>query len=329
MTVTIYINKSCYCGPYLDRNKIEKLPLVMGPDSLNKAMKDLIQSFLDSAKDLATVISAIREGNGHSDVYVHFGDAKFAVTLPHLTKYGTFWNYFNQFGRKIKCCPNFVTERALAKACDKCLSIQETQLTQCKTLANISQTSSVPNSSPCGTKLGSPNYIPTNSAKETNTANSNFCHTITSASKLNTTSQNPHKNFPISSTLTNTFPPKVKKKRISIRGGDSISPIVPNTLYQTSPGLPKVRKIHQANMVTQTSQTTDIVQSRPTSNGEPSKVTRPNQDLASSLKKKINGGKRPVPSDPYKWNIEDVINYLNAADPTLNVHADVFRKHVS
>ena len=38
---------------------------------------------------------------------------------------------------------------------------------------------------------------------------------------------------------------------------------------------------------------------------------------------------RSLPIDPAEWSIDDVMRYLSSIDSALNVHAQLFHKHVS
>jgi hypothetical protein len=38
---------------------------------------------------------------------------------------------------------------------------------------------------------------------------------------------------------------------------------------------------------------------------------------------------RQLPNEIIEWTVDDVIYYISSIDPTMNSHADLFKKHVS
>lgn len=298
----------------------------MGPECLDKAMKDLIQSFLDSAKNLRPVVGAIKEGNGHSEVYANSGNTRVVLTLPHLTGLNHFWSYYYQFAQGIKCCPNFVTDQPLTKTCDRCSGQLTSSSSPGKNLASNSQINRYPNvSSPKTSKSVTPSVVPTCTAALAAETNKNFSQSVMAIPKIASSPHNSSKFLPTSTSTPSSSSavlPKFKKKRVP----DPVSPITSSTISLTPA---KVGRIQPNDAVTRTQKTNKVVQPRVTSNGGPSRTSQLNQISPSSSNNSINGSKPFIPQDPYGWTIEDVIRYLNMTDPCLSIHADVFRKHVS
>lgn len=60
--MTVFVNSSCWCGPYLDPRKLTQLPLQFGPGTINRVLRDCVQSLVDSALDQKQIFGMLRQG---------------------------------------------------------------------------------------------------------------------------------------------------------------------------------------------------------------------------------------------------------------------------
>ncbi|RWS04514.1 polycomb protein Scm-like isoform X1 [Dinothrombium tinctorium] len=119
--VSLFVNHECDCGPYLNSKMLTKFPDCFN-GSLNKTLKDLVQTILDCSNDVKTVYSKLKGGNGHMVVIADVGDKKCALKMPHLNRVSGFWNYLTTLKEDLKCCPNFFSNAPSKEACSRCKS---------------------------------------------------------------------------------------------------------------------------------------------------------------------------------------------------------------
>ena len=116
----------CKIGPYLDANKVKKLPPTFGPGSLNITLRDTIQGCVDSVKSseddkhLKEVFKFLKGGNGQKVVKAFFDNKYNIRKMPHLNRESTFWSYVETFLHDLKCCPNLMSDKKLETICDNC-----------------------------------------------------------------------------------------------------------------------------------------------------------------------------------------------------------------
>lgn len=78
----------------------------------------------------------------------------------------------------------------------------------------------------------------------------------------------------------------------------------------------------------------DITQSGPESNTAMSdlelhRATSTTANVLETSPQLVPASPRSLPIDPAEWSIDDVMRYLSSVDSALNVHAQLFHKHVS
>ena len=59
------------------------------------------------------------------------------------------------------------------------------------------------------------------------------------------------------------------------------------------------------------------------------RATSTTTNIQEMSPKAIPTSPRSLPIDPAEWSIDDVMQYLSSVDSALNVHAQLFHKHVS
>nr|CAD7266469.1 unnamed protein product [Timema shepardi] len=70
-SVTIHVNQGCQCGPYLDPRKVKKLPPQFQSESLNWIVKESVQSLVNAATNQRHIFGMLRQGDGK--VYITAG----------------------------------------------------------------------------------------------------------------------------------------------------------------------------------------------------------------------------------------------------------------
>lgn len=62
--VCAYINHGCTIGPYLNPRRIAGLPVKYGPGSMNRVLREAVQTFIDCAENEKSVFSLLKQGDG-------------------------------------------------------------------------------------------------------------------------------------------------------------------------------------------------------------------------------------------------------------------------
>ncbi|KAL0276404.1 UNVERIFIED_CONTAM: hypothetical protein PYX00_003990 [Menopon gallinae] len=95
-SVSITVNNSCYCGPYLDPRKVAELPSQFGPGSLNK-------------------------GEGKVLISVSFDSKNIMIKLPQIKTSEELWSFMEILLEELLCCENFFSKMPLDSVCLNCL----------------------------------------------------------------------------------------------------------------------------------------------------------------------------------------------------------------
>lgn len=315
LVVTAHLNKSCNLGPHLDPMKIAALKSSYGPAALDTVMKTLLQLLVSATRtqnDKAIVFRAIKEGTGAQYVSTNVKDAQYRIKLPHFSKNNTFWSYFKQFAEDIKCCPKLVTSTPMEGICDMCSTM--TKLTNVPNASNrviSSSSSSLQSHTSTGT-VNSP-YV----------RHSYHSNSTTSQSNSKTSSNDQPQGFtpPFTSTPSSLGSQTSKK---------SICPQNSGTGQIQPKKIPIVKRKRSDDMNDPPPKIGPASKVKMETNGNLSRNPKLSNESSSTS---INGGKAKnslvTTSDPTNWNTEDVINHLISIDPALQIHADMFRSHVS
>ncbi|KAF8784277.1 polycomb protein Scm-like [Argiope bruennichi] len=121
-SVCAYINHGCTCGPYLNPRRISRLPVKYGPGSLNRVLREAVQTFIDCAENEKNVFSLLKQGEGKVIITANFESKTHTCRLPPVEKVSTFWNYLEGLFDDLMCCENFYTSQPLESGCTKCAS---------------------------------------------------------------------------------------------------------------------------------------------------------------------------------------------------------------
>ncbi|GBL82389.1 Polycomb protein SCMH1 [Araneus ventricosus] len=121
-SVCAYINHGCTCGPYLNPRRISRLPVKYGPGSLNRVLREAVQTFIDCAENEKNVFSLLKQGEGKVIITANFDGKMHTCRLPPVEKVSSFWNYLEGLFDDLMCCENFYTSQPLESGCTKCAS---------------------------------------------------------------------------------------------------------------------------------------------------------------------------------------------------------------
>lgn len=119
--ITVYINNTCFGGPHLVPEMLQKLPKQFGPGTLNKTMQDVIQMLLNCSKDRRYTFGLLRPGNGSFIVTGSVAGQKVRMTLPHFNRGVAFWNYLLNVLGGLDCCVNFISSSESQSKCTSCV----------------------------------------------------------------------------------------------------------------------------------------------------------------------------------------------------------------
>jgi hypothetical protein len=64
IAVCVFVNHGCTCGPYLDPRKVANLPMVFNGKSINRVLRECVQSLVDAALDQKQIFGLLRQGEG-------------------------------------------------------------------------------------------------------------------------------------------------------------------------------------------------------------------------------------------------------------------------
>jgi len=64
VTVCVFVNRGCDCGPVLNSRLISQLPSQFGPGSIRRVLRAAVQACVDCSPDQSTIYNLLREGTG-------------------------------------------------------------------------------------------------------------------------------------------------------------------------------------------------------------------------------------------------------------------------
>ncbi|XP_014247076.1 polycomb protein SCMH1 [Cimex lectularius] len=118
-SVSIFVNITCWCGPYLDPRKLSEFPSQFGPGLINKVARECIQNLIDSALDQKQVFNMLREGNGKIIITASFDNKSVSCQLAPINKESEMWSTINLLCEELLCCANFLSPSPNSQ-CQKC-----------------------------------------------------------------------------------------------------------------------------------------------------------------------------------------------------------------
>ncbi|GFW59788.1 polycomb protein SCMH1 [Trichonephila clavipes] len=120
-SVIAYVNHGCTCGPYLNPKRTSRLPGKYGPGSLNRVLREAVQTFIDCAESEKSVFLLLKQGDGKVIITANFDGKTHTCRLPPVEKVSSFWNYLESVFDDLMCCENFYTSQPLEGGCTKCV----------------------------------------------------------------------------------------------------------------------------------------------------------------------------------------------------------------
>ncbi|XP_015925677.1 polycomb protein SCMH1 isoform X2 [Parasteatoda tepidariorum] len=85
-TACAYINHDCTCGPYLSPRRVANLPVKYGPGSLNRVLREAVQTFIDCSENEKSVFSLLKQGEGKVIITVSEDNMVISGENPRLEK---------------------------------------------------------------------------------------------------------------------------------------------------------------------------------------------------------------------------------------------------
>lgn len=119
ITVTLYVNHKCYCGPYFDFRKVKAMPVQFGTGPMTNVARDIFQAFLMAAMNPRQMLSLLRNGEGET-INLSMGTLKkpAAVRLPVFLEEEDFYTYIRQQLEDLRACEYMLVRRK--EPCSKC-----------------------------------------------------------------------------------------------------------------------------------------------------------------------------------------------------------------
>ncbi|XP_066998695.1 polycomb protein Scm isoform X2 [Anabrus simplex] len=119
-SICVFVNHGCNCGPYLDPRKVSELPMVYTAKSINRILRECVQSLVDAALDQKQIFGLLRQGEGRVIITAAFDSKSVDVRLPLIEKTADLWGFLEILFEELMCCENFYTSRPLVGVCTKC-----------------------------------------------------------------------------------------------------------------------------------------------------------------------------------------------------------------
>ena len=123
ITVTIYVNHNCACGPYFDPRKVKAMPAQFGSGSILSIARDIFQTFLMAAMSPRQMLSLIKRGEGEL-ITLNLDSKSTTVRLPIFLEEDDFYVYVRRQLEDLCACEHMLFKRK--EACTKC-PIQQPQ----------------------------------------------------------------------------------------------------------------------------------------------------------------------------------------------------------
>ncbi|VDK28078.1 unnamed protein product [Anisakis simplex] len=60
--MTVYVNRTCRCGPLLDPSKVKNLPDQFGPGRIHHVLREVVQHIVNAASQTASVFGRLDPG---------------------------------------------------------------------------------------------------------------------------------------------------------------------------------------------------------------------------------------------------------------------------
>lgn len=134
-TLSVFVNSTCNCGPYLDPRKVNDLPCQYGPASLNRILRLSVQSLVDAALDQKQIFGVIRQGEGKVLISANYDNKSVMIRLPVIKKIDELWSFLEILLEELLCCENFYSKGSIEGGCTKCLKQEKVETTTPSTMA--------------------------------------------------------------------------------------------------------------------------------------------------------------------------------------------------
>lgn len=133
ITVTIYVNHSCTCGPYFDPRKVKAMPAQFGTGPILNVTRDIFQAFLMAAMSPRQMLSLLKRGEGES-ISLILESKPTSVRLPIFMEEEDFYVYIRRQLEDLCACENMLFRRK--ETCNKCPNTQQPQSTNSEEVVN-------------------------------------------------------------------------------------------------------------------------------------------------------------------------------------------------
>lgn len=134
ITVTIYVNHNCTCGPYFDPRKVKAMPAQFGTGPILNVTRDIFQAFLMAAMSPRQMLSLLKRGEGES-ISLILESKPTSVRLPIFMEEEDFYIYIRRQLEDLCACEHLLFRRK--EACNKCPNTQQPQSTNSEETVNI------------------------------------------------------------------------------------------------------------------------------------------------------------------------------------------------
>ncbi|XP_057307411.1 polycomb protein Scm-like isoform X2 [Hydractinia symbiolongicarpus] len=119
--VEVFINRDCYCGPYLEAQKLFALPKVYR-GNIVKVLKNVLEDTIKCASDSKTVFGFLKPGRGNCVITAACDGVTYQCCLNNIDRVSKFWTVLEQFSDNLRCCQNLFSSTKFFSACSRCVS---------------------------------------------------------------------------------------------------------------------------------------------------------------------------------------------------------------
>ncbi|XP_053397453.1 sex comb on midleg-like protein 2 isoform X1 [Mercenaria mercenaria] len=118
--VCVYVNHGCYCGPYLNQQKVMRLPSQYGPAVITRVLYDILKGCLESAITEKDVFTLIPEGHGRVVISATHGHKSLTKRVIAVENDTQLWDLLDKLTDDMGCCEDLFAASPLNNVCQKC-----------------------------------------------------------------------------------------------------------------------------------------------------------------------------------------------------------------
>ncbi|XP_066924748.1 polycomb protein Scm-like isoform X1 [Clytia hemisphaerica] len=118
-SVEVFLNLECYCGPYIELNKLKSMQRIYNGNMVT-VLKNVLEDVIRCAIDPKTVFGFLKPGRGNCVIKAICDGVTYQCCLNSIDRVSTFWRVLEQFSDNLRCCPNIFSSTESRLPCTRC-----------------------------------------------------------------------------------------------------------------------------------------------------------------------------------------------------------------